>query len=165
MPTYTVHEPQPPAVDVDDRAMSLVFVKEGFAWLGFIAPFLWLLYHRLWRDVFLFVVIAIMLMVAVSMAGGNTTALAWTGLLINLAFASEARNLYRAALSRRGYALIGVVTGRDLEDAERRFLSEWLPGSVTNAGNVARGPLGEVVADASQTSGAIPFMGAGMAHG
>jgi Protein of unknown function (DUF2628) len=154
LPTYTVHEPQPVAEDPDERATRLVFVKEGFAWLAFIAPVLWLLFNRLWRELIAFIIVAAILMGLVKLAGGNTIAIGWTSALINLAFGFEARDLYRAALARQAYALIGVVTGRSLEDSERRFLTEWLPGA---AGKSAPSP--------SNRTASMPFMGAGMAHG
>ena len=131
MPTYTVHEPQPAAKDFDERATSLVFVKEGFAWLGFLVPALWLLFHRLWLGFIVYVLITWMVGALASLAGGNATAVAWAMVLINLGFGFEARDIHRAALARKGYALIGVVTGRDLEAAERRFLAEWLPNRLS----------------------------------
>jgi Protein of unknown function (DUF2628) len=157
MPTYTVHEPQPFADDLDERAIRLVFVREGFSWLGFLAPVVWLLYHRLWLDGLLFIVIAAAVVLLVRFAGGNPAAIGWVMLLVNLGFGFEARNVYRAALARKGHALIGVVTGRDLEDAERRFLSEWLPEVKSTAGRPSPAP--------ASGGGPMPIIGAGMAHG
>jgi hypothetical protein len=127
--------------------------------LGFIVPPLWLLYNRLWRDLLLFILITAAVIALVRFAGGNSAAVSWATLLINLAFGFEARDIYRRALARRGYALIGVVTGRDLEDAERRFLSEWLPEVKSKAGRPAAS------ATAQGGAGPVPIMGAGMAHG
>jgi hypothetical protein len=158
LPTFTVHEPQPIAADLDERATGLVFVREGFAWLGFIAPALWLLYNRLWRDFLLFILITVVVIALVRFAGGNSAAVTWATLLINLAFGFEARDIYRRALARRGYALIGVVTGRDLEEAERRFLSEWLPEAQSTAGRPAASAV-------VQGAGPMPLMSTGMAHG
>jgi Protein of unknown function (DUF2628) len=161
MPTYTVHEPQPFASDLDERATSLVFVREGFAWLGFLAPVLWLLYNRMWLDLLLFILIVAAVIGLVGVAGGNEAVIGWVMLLINLGFGLEARNVYRAALARSGHALIGVVTGRDLEEAERRFLSEWLPEVQSSAG----GPATASPTPDSSGGGSMPIIGAGMAHG
>jgi hypothetical protein len=127
VPTYTVHEPYALSEDIDERATRLVFVKEGFALLAFAAPVIWLLLNRLWLTLILFLIVTAGVVGAVTYAGGNATAAAWASFVLNLIFGFEARNIHRAALSRKGYEVIGVVTGRDLEDAERRFLSEWLP--------------------------------------
>lgn len=159
MPTYTVHEPQPPSSDVDDRATALVFVKEGFAWFAFLTPALWMLFHRLWRGLLLYFVVAIGAVTLVQLLTQNANAVGWTGFFINLAFGFEARNIHRWALSAGKYTLIGIVTGRDLEDAERRFLTEWLPVAQAQARRPAAAlppPVG---------GGPIPIMGAGMAHG
>ena len=59
--------------------------------------------------------------------GASEQAIFWGGLVINLIFAYEARDLYRGSLERKGYGLIGIVSGRNLEECERRFLQEWLP--------------------------------------
>ncbi|NJO38835.1 MAG: hypothetical protein HC871_16045 [Rhizobiales bacterium] len=55
---------------------------------------------------------------------------AWGGLVLNLIFAFEARDIYRASLERRDYVLKGVVSGRSLDECERRFLAEWLPVAI-----------------------------------
>jgi hypothetical protein len=131
VPTYTVHEPYATSADIDERATRLVFVKEGFALLAFVAPVIWLLVNRLWLTLILFLIVTAGVVGAVTYAGGNPTAAGWASFVLNLIFGFEARNIHRAALSRKGYEVVGVVTGRDLEDAERRFLSEWLqnPGA------------------------------------
>ncbi len=35
MIVYTVHEPEPHAQSIEERADNVVFVKEGFTWRGF----------------------------------------------------------------------------------------------------------------------------------
>lgn len=160
MPTYTVHEPHPLADTLDERATRLVFVKEGFAWLGFIAPLIWLLYNRLWREVLILIVIFAASMALVRYAGGNATASGWVMLLINVVFGFEARNIFRRALARKGYEVIGVVTGRDLEDSERRFLSEWLP-TAKSAPPAPSAPTGS----STGSNDAMPIIGARMAAG
>jgi hypothetical protein len=48
-------------------------------------------------------------------------------LIAQIVFGFEAGALYSAALERRGWRLVGTVSGRNSEDAERRFLEFWLP--------------------------------------
>ena len=90
---------------------------------------------------------------------------------INLACGFEARNLHRSALARRDYELIGVVTGRDLEDAERRFLTEWLPEARKEGGEAALPPVsGQPEHTRAAVSGggspaAMSAMGIGLAPG
>jgi hypothetical protein len=141
MPTYTVHEPRPVSGTLDERAMRLKFVKEGFAWLALLIPALWLLLNRLWLELITYLVLAIGLVALLNYADASQEAIAWVMFFINLACGFEARNLHRSALARRGYELIGVVTGRDLEDAERRFLTEWLPEARKEGGEAALPPV------------------------
>jgi hypothetical protein len=125
--TYTVHEPHPVADDLDERATRLVFVKEGFAIGAFAIPALWLLSNRLWLELIGYILLSVGLMALMTALGVSQALAGWATLAVNLILGLEARNLHRSALARKGYELIGVVTGRDLADAERRFLSEWLP--------------------------------------
>jgi Protein of unknown function (DUF2628) len=127
VPTYTVHEPHPLADNFDERATRLVFVKEGFAIGAFAVPALWLLSNRLWLELIVYMAVSVGVMALITTIGGSQSAAGWATFVLNLIFGLEARNIHRDALTRKGYELIGVVTGRDLEDAERRFLSEWLP--------------------------------------
>ena len=55
-------------------------------------------------------------------------------------FALEANGLRRWTLERRGYVLVGVVEGRTLEEAERRFFAEAgaTPTSPTVAASIRR---------------------------
>ena len=48
-------------------------------------------------------------------------------IIVQIVFGFEAGALYSAALERRGWRLVGTVTGRNPEDCERRFLEVWLP--------------------------------------
>lgn len=127
MQTFTVYEQRVGADDIEERASGLVFVKEGFAFWALVAPALWLLVHRVWWGLLAYIVLSIALVVGLKAIGASEEAIAWGGLILNLIFAYEARDLYRGSLERKGYALTGVVSGRNLEECERRFLLEWLP--------------------------------------
>ncbi len=141
MPTYTVHEPHPSADNVDEQAMRLVFIKEGFAWLAFLVPALWLLFNRLWWELIGYIVVIAAAVALVAYSGGKPDAIGWFIFLINLAFGFEARNLHRSALERRNYRLAGIVIARNIQDAERRFLTEWLPRARASEGEAALPPV------------------------
>ena len=125
--TYTVFEPRVGPEDIEERAGKLVFVKEGLAFWALIAPAIWLLVNSVWRGLLAYVALSASLIAGLTAIGASEQAIVWGGLVLNLIFAYEARDLYRGALERRGYQLIGVVSGRNLEECERRFLQEWLP--------------------------------------
>lgn len=127
MQTYTVHEPRVGPEDIEERAGKLIFVKEGLAYWALVAPAIWLLVNRVWWGLLAYLVLSALLVGGLTAIGAGEQAIFWGGLVLNLIFAYEARDLYRGALERRGFALVGVVSGSNLEECERRFLQEWLP--------------------------------------
>ena len=54
MTLFSVYEPQSEAPDLEERADSLLFVKEGFSWPALFVPGLWLIYRRMWLELVLF---------------------------------------------------------------------------------------------------------------
>src|ERR1700740_3722622 len=58
--------------------------------------------------------------------GASVFMLVLAGLLISLLAGLEAGTLRRSKLARRHWRNIGVVTGDDVEDAERRFFDVWI---------------------------------------
>lgn len=105
-----------------DPDRDLVLVKEGFSWPAFFVPLLFALWHRLW------------LMAAV--VGAALLAFAGLDLLlapdplsaaaVSVGFSVVAgllaNDLLRRELDRRGFALENVVSGKDGDEALRRFL-------------------------------------------
>lgn len=167
MQTYTVFEKRVAPEDLEERAGDLVFVKEGFSFWTLLAPAIWLLVNRLWRGLLLYLLLSIGLVVALSELGDDGQFIFWGGMVINLIFAFEARDIYRASLERRGYVLRAVVSGPNLAECERRFLQEWLPAARRErehfASMAATGaPAGSGIA---APSGSVPVIGMFPAHG
>ncbi len=126
MRTYTVHEPPNPPADRIDRAEKLEFVRDGFYWRAFLFTPIWLVFHRLWLPFLAFLagVLAIALAVNGLKAGpqwGTFLALAGQAVV-----GYEAGLLRRWRLDRRGWTMVGTVTGRNRAECERRFLTAWL---------------------------------------
>ncbi len=127
MQFYTVHEPPDPPVDRVDRADSLVFIGDRFTPVAVALGPLWLLANRLWHAFGLYVAAFAMATLIVLAAGLN---LRWLSLIVtalNLIVGFEAASLRRWALERRGWRTLGTVSGRTLDECERRFLESWLP--------------------------------------
>lgn len=163
MQTYTVHEPRVPPEEVEERAAALVFVKEGFSFWTLIFPALWFLFHGLWRGLFYYLVLAGGLMAGLTQIGASEQVIAWGGLVLNLIFAFEARDIHRASLERRGYVLKAVVSGRNLQECERRYLMEWLPQAQRDRERAAQ----QAAASASTEGGPapVPIIGMFPSHG
>jgi hypothetical protein len=163
--TYTVYERRVAPEDIEERAGKLIFVKEGFAFWALIFPGLWFLANRLWRGFLLYLGLSIALAVSLTLLGAGEQSIAWAGAALNLIFAFEARDIYRAALERQGYVMKGIVSGRNLAESERRFLMEWLPGARQDRQRMATvASTGGAVAGEGPR-GTVPVIGMFPAHG
>ena len=137
MAVYTVHQ-APTRADTASVAERFVFVRDSFSWWAFLLAPLWMLRHRMWLVLLGYVVISGAIEAALVRFGASRAAIALVGLLISLLVGLEASTLRRFALRRRGWSNVAIISGKDLEDAERRFFDAWLRAapsrsSATNA--------------------------------
>ena len=107
-----------------DPARDLMFVKEGFSWPAFAFTFLWALASRMWWE-------AMALFAVVALAGWGVAQFglsegfeAATSLGLACAIGLVGNDLRRAALDRRGFQEVAVVSGRNADEAMRRFLDD-----------------------------------------
>ena len=126
MSVYTVHQPPLDSGAAATEPYRFVFVRDGFSWLAFLLTPLWLLRHRLWLALAIYVLVSAALDVGLRALGASVFVLVLAGLLISLLAGLEAGTLRRSKLARRHWRNIGVVTGDDVEDAERRFFDAWI---------------------------------------
>jgi hypothetical protein len=124
--TFNVHEPPNVSANRLESAEQLVFVKDGYTWLAALVPPLWLLWKRMWLEFAVYAVATGLLVWLLTSAGATNVSNALL-LIIQIVFGFEAGALYSASLERRGWRFVGTVSGRNAEDAERRFLEMWLP--------------------------------------
>jgi hypothetical protein len=105
-----------------------VLVRDGFRFLAFLLPALWLVFNRLWIETVVVIAMTMALSALGAVAGfGNATpALV---LLVSLYVGLEASALKLAALRRRGWREWGVVEADNADEAEIRYLAEALTGS------------------------------------
>ena len=125
MSVYTVHEP-PQRFAAAPDAERFTFVRDGFSFWAFLFGPLWMLRHRMWLVLIGYVAILGCLEAVVSLFGGSVAIAGLISFLISLLVGLEAGTLRRFTLNRRGWNNIGVVSGDDLEDAERRFFDAWV---------------------------------------
>jgi len=124
--TYTVHEREDESGDISDRADKILFVKEGYAWIALVMPILWLLYHGMWLVLAGFVALMVAFQTVFSVSGIGEIVAGPATFVISALFALLANDLRRWTLGLRGYSLIEPVSGRDLEECETRFFTDWL---------------------------------------
>lgn len=118
MASFVVMEPP-----VRDRAEKAVLVRDGFHFFGFLVPFVWFAFHRMWREAVVALVAAVALSVAGSYAGlGGATG--WLSLLVGIYVGLEGSALRIASLKRSDWSEWGVVEARNAADAEIRYLAD-----------------------------------------
>jgi len=125
MSVYTVHEPPPRAGRARDPE-RFAFVRDGFSGWAFIAAALWMLWHRMWLVLIVYLVVVGGIEAALQYAGVSSFAIVVAGFLISLLIGFEAGTLRRFTLARRGWRNVGIVSGDSLEEAERRFFDAWV---------------------------------------
>jgi hypothetical protein len=128
MATYVAMEPPSRGGTTD----ATTLVRDGFSWLGFLVPPLWLAWHRLWIEAALaFVAMAVLSMLAEKLSLGLAGSL--LSLLVSLYVGLEGQGLRIAALRRRGWHEWGVVEADSLDDADTRYVLEAEAHSDENA--------------------------------
>jgi hypothetical protein len=152
MSVYTVHEPPERIADPLPDAERIVFVRDGFSFWAFVFPPLWMLWHRMWLVLAGYVVVVAALETPMAALGASWTAASIVGLFISLLVGLEASTLRRFTLRRRGWRNVGIVSGDDLEDAERRFFDSWLRAAPS------RRPAGAAMVITPAAAGAVPRM-------
>jgi hypothetical protein len=146
---------EPPGRAPDTAAP--VFVRDGFSWVAFLVPPLWLLWHRLWIEAVL-AFVALGFLSTLGEAFGFMLADSLLTFLVMLFIGLEGQALRIAALARRGWKQWGVVVADDLDDADARY--------ALDAGTREHAPEPSIVPDptfarpAQQASlGLVPFSG------
>lgn len=137
MAVYTVFEPPPSGDDMRD-AERTAFVREGFSWLALLLPFLWLIWHRMWLVLVMWIAVSVLTQWGASLVGDPAPLIA--GLAVSLLMGFEANGLRRWTLSRRGFRFAGVVAGANRDECERRFFAEWEPDRPRAPEPAAPGP-------------------------
>ena len=153
MSVYTVHQSPARHADPLPDAERIVFVRDGFSFWAFLLAPLWMMWHRMWLVLLGYVVVIAAVDTALLVLGASQIAISVVGLFIALLIGLEASTLRRISLRRRGFRNVGIVSGADREDAERRFFGTWLTelGSGSAAGVPPAAP--PPVPTASSTSG------------
>jgi len=126
MSVYTVHEPPLRSAGASAEPERFVFVRDGFYWWAFLLTPFWMVRHRLWLVLVIYLAVTAVLDTALRGFGVSAFLIALIGILISLLIGFEASTLRRTTLRRRRWRNVGVVAGDDLEDAERRFFDAWV---------------------------------------
>jgi hypothetical protein len=127
MTIYTVHEPPSHLKEARRGTERFRFVRDGFYFWAFLTPLLWFLWHRLWLVLIGYLVAFAALAFALVSLKVSSGAAVLAYLVFALLIGLEAGTLRRWTLGRNKWRDLGVVSGDDIEAAERRFFSTWSP--------------------------------------
>jgi len=126
MRTYTVHEPLDGPRDRLERGEQVVFVREGFSWLAALFTPFWLVANRLWLALLCYFAVLFGFGLLLPAFGLPEDAGGWVATAIHLLVGFEGDTIQRWTLRRGGFEMVGSVSGRNREEAERRFFEAWL---------------------------------------
>ncbi|MDI6027469.1 DUF2628 domain-containing protein [Corticibacterium sp. UT-5YL-CI-8] len=120
MSVYVVMEP--PGQAGGKAFQDAVLVRDGFAFLAFIVPVFWLLWHRLWLEA----AVALLVMVMISLAsyGLHPVAASLLSLLVSIYVGLEGQGMRIAALLRKDWAEWGTLVAGSRDEAELRYAAQ-----------------------------------------
>jgi uncharacterized protein DUF2628 len=109
----------PPGASVR-KGEELVFLRDGFSWLAFLFPPLWLLWHRLWIEA---VAVFAVLFAASTLerVGWLAMAVPFLSLLVSIFIGLEGNTMRIAARQRRGWRVATLIEAGSEDDAETRY--------------------------------------------
>lgn len=109
---------QAPAGASPDRRLTLV--RDGFHVWAFLAPVLWLAWHRLWAETLVLLAITLGLGALADLKGIGWAAPLLT-VLVSIYVGLDGAGFRIAALRRRGFVERGVIDAEDRDAAEMRY--------------------------------------------
>jgi hypothetical protein len=130
----------------EEEREKAVFVRDGFAVIGFLLPFVWLLWHRLWIEGALAIGAALLLAAAEGSGTFFTVAAPLLSVLVSIYVGLEGSALKIAALRRRGFVDRGVVEADSVGDAEIRYFAGLRPAGGEGIVPMAPSPARSAVA-------------------
>ncbi|MEX0954751.1 MAG: DUF2628 domain-containing protein [Rhizobiaceae bacterium] len=118
MASYVVMEPVRKGGSGEAR-----FIRDGFALLGLLFPFFWLLWHRLWIEAVVVFAVLLCISTAGELSGWTLTAMLLS-FLVSLYVGLEGSALRQWALRRRGWRDSAVIDATDEDEAMTRYFAD-----------------------------------------
>ena len=123
MTTFTVHEPPPRKNEATASPVRFAFVRDGFYFWAFLLGPVWMLYHRLWLVLLMYLAGTTAIQAALWALGVSGLVKFTVALLIAVLVGFEAGSLRRWSLRR--WTNRGIVVAYNREAAEHRFFDRW----------------------------------------
>ena len=126
MTIYTVYAPPLKANEAAPNPERFEFVRDGFYFWAFVFGPVWLLMKRLWLSLLFFILVVAVLQAGLWLIKVPPVAHSLATLLMHLLVGLEAATLQRWTLERKYWTNLGVVSGRNYSEVERRFFDVWV---------------------------------------
>lgn len=139
MSTYLVMAPpgfKDPAAN-PELAERMVFIPDRFSWYAFGFSAIYLLWHRMWLPLIAYLVISAGVEIAALEIGGAAPGI--TAFLLSLLLGFEANTLRRWSMERKGWRMVSLACGSNMDEAEVRFFHN-LPRPQPSQPGPVRGP-------------------------
>jgi Protein of unknown function (DUF2628) len=131
--------------DSADTADRATFIRQGFCWPAFLLGPVWLMWRGLWRALAIWCLAAVAASLSISHGLLQASAGTWLYLLGAVFLGLQGKAIRAAAMERRGFRLVDVVSGSDLTTAESGFFSRCFTGeaAITPASQRSNAAAGE----------------------
>lgn len=116
------------------------FVRDRFAVIAFVAPVIWLAWHRLWIEALVALAAAAGLAALGTLSGFENSA-PLLSMLVSVFVAIEGPQLRVSALERRGYREMTVVEADSAADAELQYFSRFASRSGKQTAPPVKAPV------------------------
>lgn len=116
---YTIHERPAQTAGGDADVLA---IASGFRWWAAIMPIVWLLWHRLWLGLVLYLLFSVALGIALALGDIAEPAATAIGLAVSLLIGFSAADYWRWTLERRGWRLVAVLRADAAMDAEELYI-------------------------------------------
>jgi len=144
---------EPPGrIDAPGRVDRFVFLPEKFSLSAFMFGPLWLIGHRLWLELLVYLAAAAVILSILWVIGAGSVAMAVV-ILMQYLLGLEAASIRRLMLRRRGWRDAGVVIADDLDLAERRFFDDHFARRARETAGAPVAPLPPLPLPSSRGSG------------
>src|ERR1043165_1350632 len=154
MTTFTVHEPPPRKNEATASPVRFAFVRDGFYFWAFLLGPVWMLYHRLWLVLLMYLAGTTAIQAALWALGVSGPVKFTVALLIAVLVGFEAGSLRRWSLRR--WTNRGIVVAYNREAAEHRFFDRWSGGMPHGNASTAPRPPGPVPTSDQDIIGLFP---------
>lgn len=125
MRVYTVLEPPEAAFSLVERTRMIRFLKEGFSLFALIAPPLWMLIHRLWLALILYIGTLLVIDLTLEHLAIDQSVRLAVEAGLSLLIGLEAANIRRLSMELAGWREVGAVVAANIDEAEARFFVPW----------------------------------------